>query len=204
MNTGNPNSRLEAFCDGVFAIALTLLIIDIKIPPDISIGSTNELWLAIEHIVPSIFAFILSFIIILVTWVNHHNYFTLISKSSNLFIYANGFLLLTVVFIPFPTSLLGEYLLSDHAAPAVILYNGIIAIQGLAWVLLSGASLKNDIAKSERAIVQIKINRRNGYVSFISYLILAVLSSWVPLSIAIITTFTLIFWLYHGIKMKHE
>ena len=118
MTAGNPNSRLEAFCDGVFAIALTLLIIDIKIPSTIEINNTADFWLAIKHITPSIFAFVLSFIIILITWVNHHNSFTLINKSAPSFIYANGFLLLTVVFIPFPTSLLGEHILTDHASPA--------------------------------------------------------------------------------------
>ena len=113
----NLNSRLEAFCDAVFAIALTLLIIDIKLPSTIEINNSSDLWLALKHISPSIFAFILSFIVILITWVNHHNTIKLIHKSSASFIYANGLLLLTVVFIPFPTSLIGEYISTDHAAP---------------------------------------------------------------------------------------
>src|SRR5258705_2910552 len=95
----NPNSRLEAFCDGVFAIALTLLVIDIKIPSTIAINNTADFWLALRHVAPSIFAFVLSFIIILITWVNHHNTLKLVNKSSPSFIYANGFLLLTVVFV---------------------------------------------------------------------------------------------------------
>ncbi len=160
--------------------------------------------MAIKHIMPSIFAFILSFFIIFITWVNHHNAFKMIDKSSVSFIYANGFLLLTVVFIPFPTSLVGEYILSDHSTPAVFLYTSIIAIQGIAWVLLSAASLKNDLAKSEKAIIQIKNNRKNGYFTFIVYSLLAIISFWFPQIIAIITTLTLIFWLYYGIKMKHE
>src|ERR1700690_2513065 len=123
MSEANSNSRLEAFCDGVFAIALTLLIIDIKIPSTQRISSTHDLWLALQDILPSILAFILSFTIILITWVNHHAYLKLVHKSSPTFIYANGFLLLTVVILPFPTSLLGDYILTDHAAPAVILYN---------------------------------------------------------------------------------
>jgi len=204
MTSRNPNSRLEAFCDGVFAIALTLLIIDIKIPSTIEIKNTADFWLAIKHITPSIFAFVLSFIIILITWVNHHNSFTLINKSSPLFIYANGFLLLTVVFIPFPTSLLGEHLLSNHASPAVILYTAIIALQGFAWVLLSSASLKNELAKNGKAIEQIEINRKNGYITFIVYSILAIISFWFPFTIAIITTLTLVFWLFYGVKMKVE
>jgi hypothetical protein len=113
-------------------------------------------------------------------------------------------LLLTIDFIPFPTSLPGEYLLTDHAAPAVVLYNAIIAVQGLGWVFLSSASLKNGLAKNEKTIAQIEINRKNGYISFIGYLVLAIFSLWFPLPIAVITTLTLLFWLIYGIRMKHE
>ena len=63
MAESNINSRLEAFCDAVFAIALTLLIIDIKIPSREIIYTTNDLWLSLTHLLPSIFAFLLSFII---------------------------------------------------------------------------------------------------------------------------------------------
>src|SRR5258706_4834659 len=113
----NSNSRLEAFCDGVFAIALTLLIIDVKIPSTAEVNNTNEFWLVLKHIAPSIFAFVLSFFVILITWVNHHAFLRLVNKSSASFIYSNGFLLLTVDFLPFPTSLLGDYILTDHAGP---------------------------------------------------------------------------------------
>ena len=142
MAEANPNSRLEAFCDGVFAIALTLLIIDIKIPSTERIDTTNDLWLALKHILPSIFAFVLSFIIILITWANHHGGLKLINRSSAAFIFANGFLLLTVVFIPFPTALMGEYLLTDHSSPAVILYVSTMAIQAIGWILFTVRLLK--------------------------------------------------------------
>ena len=102
MNEPNPNLRLEAFCDGVFAIALTLLIIDIKIPPGLEITKTGEFWSALYQFLPSELAFILSFIIILITWVNHHATLKLVNRSSSAFTYSNGFLLLTVVFLPFP------------------------------------------------------------------------------------------------------
>src|SRR4029079_3245733 len=137
----NPNSRLVACCDGVFAIALTLLIIDVKIPSTLEINTTNDLWLALKHIAPSIFAFLLSFAIILITWVNHHNAIKLVNRSSASFIYANGFLLLTVVSVPFPTSLMGEYILTDHAAPAVILYNSVLALQAIGWILICRTAL---------------------------------------------------------------
>jgi len=200
----NPNSRLEAFCDGVFAIALTLLIIDIKIPSTIEINNTPDFWVALKHITPSILAFILSFIIILITWVNHHNSMKLMNKSSASFIYANGFLLLTVVFVPFPTSLIGEYISTDYAAPAVILYNSVLALQAIGWILLCQAALKNHLGKNEKSTRAIHKNGKFGYFAFILYSLCTIAAFWFPLTIAIITAVTWIFWLVHGINIKHE
>src|SRR6266516_5117248 len=165
----NHNSRLGAFCDGVFAIALTLLIIDIKIPSTEKINNTVDFWLALKHITPSILAFVLSFTIILITWVNHHSALKLTNKSSASFIYANGFLLLTVVFIPFPTSLMGEYILTDHAAPAIILYNSTLALQAVGWILLTGSALKDQLGKNEKSISAIRENGKFGYFAFALY-----------------------------------
>ena len=202
MAESNPNSRLEAFCDGVFAIALTVLIIDIKIPPTEKINTTAEFWLALKHIAPSIFAFVLSFTIILITWVNHHNAVKLVHKTSNSFIYANGFLSLSVVFIPFPTSLMGEYILTDHAAPAVILYNSTLALQAIGWILLTRSALKNHLGKNEKSILTIRENGKFGYFAFALYTLCAIIAFWFPFTIAIITTITWIFWLIWGIRIK--
>ena len=199
----NPNSRLEAFCDGVFAIALTLLIIDIKIPSATEINNTADFWLALKHITPSVLAFVLSFVIILITWVNHHAAFKLAHKSSPSFIYANGFMLLTVVFIPFPSSLMGEYILTDHAAPAVVLYNSTLALQAISWILVTSAALKDQLSKNEKSILTARSSRKFGYFAFILYSLCAIVAFWFPFTIAIITTITWIFWLIWGIRLKH-
>jgi uncharacterized membrane protein len=204
VSEANQNSRLETFCDGVFAIALTLLIIDVKIPTTETINNTNEFWLALRHIAPSILAFILSFVIILITWVNHHNAVKLVNKISNSYIYANGFLLLTVVFIPFPTSLMGEYILTDHAAPAVILYDANLALQALGWIFLTGSAIKNRLGKNEKATSQIHDNHKFGYFAFVLYSLCAIIAIWVPHAIAIVTLLTWIFWLIWGIRVNHE
>ncbi len=204
MSEANVNSRLEAFCDGVFAIALTLLIIDIKIPSTIEVTNTTDLWNALAHIVPSILAFLLSFIIILITWVNHHAGMKLAHRSTPAFIYANGLLLLTVVFMPFPTALIGEYVLTDHAAPAVILFNGVLAAQAIAWVLISKAAIRGNIPKNEKAALITIKNGTYGVYAFFLYSTLAIVAIWYPLAIAIITMVSWIFWLIHGITMKEE
>jgi len=203
MTETTSGSRLEAFCDGVFAIAITLLIIDVKIPASEKIDSTADFVQALKHVAPSIFAFILSFIIILITWVNHHNALKLGNKISPLFIYANGFLLLTVVFMPFPSSLVGEHILTDHAAPAVVLYDATMALQAIGWVLMTQAALKDHLGKSEKATLQIRRNGQFGYFAFALYSLFAILAIWFPLAVAAITTITWIFWLVWGIRLKH-
>ena len=203
MAEAHANARLEAFCDGVFAIALTLLIIDIKIPSTDRIGSTPELWRALQHLAPSVFAFLLSFGIILICWVNHHGALKMVTRSTGSFIFANGFLLLTVVFIPFPTSLLGDFLWTDHAAPAVVLYDAVLAAQGIGWILVSGSALKNDLTRDESGTLTIRENNRNAYGALVLYSLLAIAAFWFPIASAIVTTATMIFWLILGIRLKH-
>lgn len=200
----NVNSRFEAFCDGVFSIAITLLVIDVKIPRTAEINNTADLWKAIADIWPSIFSFLLSFAVILITWVNHHNGSKLINRTCASFLYANGFLLLTVVFIPFPTSLLGTYLLTEQLAPAVILYDSVLALQAIGWILISKSAIKNHLGKSEKANYEITRNGKFAYLAFFLYAACSILAIWFPLAIASFTTITWIFWLVAGIKLKFE
>jgi uncharacterized membrane protein len=198
-------ARLEAFCDGVFAIALTLLVMDIKAPPPGTYDSNETLWRALQQLYPTLFAFLLSFIVILITWVNHHNALKLVRKTSSHFIYANGFLLLTIVVIPFPTALLGENILTSHAVPAVVLYSSVFAFQAVAWNLMSRAALnpKNPLYM-ESAEKLTRDNQRNSVFAFIFYTLCAVLAFWFPQVIAVIVAATWIGWLLLGINLKTE
>ena len=189
----HPNTRLETFCDGVFAIALTLLIIDIKVPPPETVGTTRDLWLALGRLAPALTAFVVSFAIILITWVNHHRFFKRVNRSSTSFVYANGLLLLTVVLMPFPTALVGEYVLTDHAAPAVVVYNSVTALQAVGWILATNAALP--LAKDDPSVAVIAEARRNGYFALVIYSLLALLAVWFPLAVAIVTTVLWMYWL---------
>ncbi|HSS97701.1 MAG TPA: TMEM175 family protein [Terriglobales bacterium] len=196
----NSNSRLEAFCDGVFAIALTLLVLEIKLPPAMSVNSNAQFWDALAHMTPTVLAFLLSFVIILISWVNHHTALKLVNGSSPTFIYANGFLLLTVVFLPFPTALMGEFLFTDHAAPAVILYCSVIAFQSVGWILLGKTAMASGLAKNEQAKAAAVTNVRYAVYAFGVYALLAVLAFWFPLVIAGVTAVIWVFWLFYGIR----
>jgi len=204
MSEHNNNTRLETFCDGVFAIAMTLLIIDIRIPATKPITDSNVFWLALKEIIPSMLAFILSFIVILITWVNHHNTLKTLNRSSPAFIYANGLMLLTTVFIPFPTSLIGEHIFTNHAAPAVVIYDATLALQALSWILLSGAALKDQLTKDQKAKATINSVHKFGWFAFSLYSVFSIASFWFPLTVAIITGLSWIFWLIYGISFKQE
>jgi uncharacterized membrane protein len=204
MAEANSNSRLEAFSDGVFAIAMTLLIIDVKLPSAGSFASTAELWRALQHLTPSVFAFALSFGFILITWVNHHATLKLLNRSSASFIYANGFLLLTVVFVPFPTGLLGAFLLTDHAAPAVVVYNATLAAQAIGWILLTSAALNGQLTMDDRSTSTMRENRKNGYIAFALYSIFSITALWLPITIAVAATLSWTFWLALGVRWTNS
>lgn len=202
MTQAHPNVRLEALSDGVFAIAMTLLILDVRLPAMPNTAGTSEVWRALQHLAPSIFAFVLSFAIIFITWVNHHATLRLVHGSSASFIYANGFLLLAVVSLPFSAGLLGAFLTTNHAAPAVVVYNAVLAMLAIGWILVSGAALKHQLTSDERSTALLRVGNRNGYVACAFYALLATTALWFPLVVAVITTVSWIFWLVLGIRMK--
>lgn len=126
-------ARVEAFSDGVFAIAITLLILEIPVPHAGAHGVAGGLWRALAALWPSYLAFAMSFFVILIMWVNHHELMRLVRAIDYPFFFANGFVLLTVTFVPFPTALLAQHLATAEAGPAVAFYCGTFVVISLAW-----------------------------------------------------------------------
>ena len=89
-------------------------------------------------------------------------------------------MLLVVVFLPFPTSLLGDFLGRETAAPAVVLYVSVMVCQSIAWILMGEAALKSDIPKSESARATVRANTNKGYYGLAVYSLCAVLAFWYP------------------------
>jgi uncharacterized membrane protein len=100
--TEKETARLEAFSDGVFAIAITLLALNLQVPHIENIGGKWALAEALGRQWPSYVAFVTSFFTILVVWVNHHGVFKLVHKASAGLLFANGFLLMTTTACHFP------------------------------------------------------------------------------------------------------
>ena len=121
--TGNPE-RLGAFCDGVFAIAITLLILEIGVPAADAVAREG-LWHELAGRWPSYGAYALSFVIIGIMWANHHNIFRYIGRSNHVFVMLNIALLMGTAFLPYPTAVLAAYLPVPGArTAATVLYAG--------------------------------------------------------------------------------
>ena len=114
--------RVEAFSDGVFAIAITLLILDVHVPRDLP--ETTTLRDALLKQWPSYLAFLTSFALIGIMWINHHKLFTLIKRSDHLLLVFNTLLLLGATIVPFTTSLLAEYIGHSEQRVAAMVYMG--------------------------------------------------------------------------------
>ena len=140
-------TRLEAFSDAVFAIAITLLILEINFPHG---GVEGNLWDRLLALWPFFMAFALSFFVILVTWITHHDLIHLVRESSRSLQLANGFALLYVTFIPFATGVLAENLTSSDVNIAVALYCGTFVVGSAAFnilvaIIINGQLLRKDV-----------------------------------------------------------
>lgn len=194
------NSRLETFCDGIFAIAITLLILDIKIPETAAIHSTEDLGQQLLLQWPSWFSFLLTFLTLLIAWVNHHHLLAQLHKTSNVFIYANGFLMLTVVVFPYSASLLGQFMNTGYSTYPIVLYCFTIFVHNIGWVAVSSTALKPlDLSKNAVAAKNL-ISLRNLIIYSCAFnLAVTFIAFWFPITALVMVTLAWIFYLYAGI-----
>lgn len=118
-------NRVEAFSDGVFAIAITLLVLDITVPPNL-----RHLGAALEHEWPTYLAYVTSFLTVGGVWIAHHRLFRSVSYADSMMMRINLLLLMLTAFLPFPTKILAEALRqpSGTAKVAVVLYGGTVLV----------------------------------------------------------------------------
>ena len=133
--TGRGLSRIEALSDAVFSVAITLLVLDLKVPR-LDHVSASALWQALLRSWPAYVALLASFIQVLIMWVNHHGILRHMSGSDPSFTFANGFLLLLVMLVPFPTALVSAFLTTPAANVACAVYAGTYVLINIAYNLL--------------------------------------------------------------------
>jgi len=140
-------NRAEAFSDGVFAIAATLLVLELKVP-HVEPGGLSE---ALLERWPSYATYVVSFLIIGIIWVNHHAVMDRIKNVNRRLLFMNLVFLMVVAVIPFPTSLLADYIQAGHDERlAAAVYSGTMALMGVSFgAMWAYAVLSNDLLLHE-------------------------------------------------------
>jgi uncharacterized membrane protein len=184
--------RLEAFSDGVFAIAITLLALDLKVPH--VTPSSPDLASALAAQWPSYFAFITSFFTVLIMWVHHHLIFRLVHRTDVRLLFANGLLLMLVTVVPFPTAVVAEYLRTPAARSAVTLYAGVFVLISIAFYLVLMAAFRLSILDPDASHATVSRLRRDYRWGPPLYLAAAVAAPFSPLLAMGICAALWIFW----------
>ena len=127
-------TRLEAFSDSVFAVAITLLALTLVVPRPADLRAGHRLLAALLDQWPTYLAYGLSFLTILIMWINHHALFRLIRRTDHLFLLINGLLLLIITTYPFATNLLATYLRQpDDKRVAQLIYVGLSLLMAVTF-----------------------------------------------------------------------
>jgi uncharacterized membrane protein len=159
-------ARLEAFSDGVFAIAITLLALNLQVPHVEANPARWALASALLHQWPAYLGFVTSFFTVLIMWINHHAVFKFVHKVNARILFANGILLLLTTAVPFVTGLLSEYLNLSEAKTACAVYTGSFVLLSVAYNYLWRVVIRDrsllETGVSEQALQKITRNYSLG------------------------------------------
>jgi len=194
----NETGRIEAFSDGVFSIAATLLVLELKAPP-----ASQPFWHGLAAQWPGFASFLLSFLFIGIMWINHHRLFTHIQRADDVLLTVNLLLLLGVVWIPFPTSLMAQALTSGRVREAAILYNGSYLAIALLYNLLLSTCIRRRLV--DREFAGVRNIARNYALGPLLYALCFAASWWnVPFSLAINAAIAVYFLLSPELRIRSQ
>ncbi|TCD25642.1 DUF1211 domain-containing protein [Pedobacter psychrodurus] len=187
--------RIEAFSDGVFAIAVTLLVLELHIP-ELKDGDTPvHLLNALKIQWPGYIAFVISFFSIFIIWVNHHKIFKQIYKRNTGLMFANGFILFLVSLVSYPSALLAKFFLSDSKQLSVTIYTGLFVLINLAFNLLwQQATLDKKLLRPGISDTAIRRLRNNYLYGFPTYLAAFIVSFFYPDLALAVCVLLWVFW----------
>jgi uncharacterized membrane protein len=168
INSAKDTSRIESFSDGVFAIAITLLILDIHVP---QVTENVSLLQALFNQWTTSLAFLIGFFTILICWINHHYMFQHIYRSNSMFLLINGFKLLVVTVTPFVTAILSKYIQTPQQQMAVTIYCFNFALMGIAMAGIWGYANHQEFTKASSGKVLRAITRLYIFAGTFSTLI---------------------------------
>ncbi len=198
---GGETRRIEAFSDGVFAVAITLLVLGFQVPQTMLADHELVQWLLEQW--PAFFAFVTSFVTIGVMWINHHRMFTHIKRADTTLLSLNLLLLLLIVFVPFPTLLIADYVLVPGQHFAALLYSGIYILLAVCFNLLwRYATYGNRLIGKKadlRAIQEMTAQYRFGPLFYIVTFLIAWASAPVSLALNLLVA---LFFAFPGDKYR--
>ena len=179
--------RIEAFSDGIFCVAITLLAIEIGV--EANKNETNDgLLKALINKWPVCLAYVISFVNVLLAWIGHHGLFKNLRNTDNFVLISNGLLLMLVALVPFPTRTMGMFLLTGAFKTAIIFYTGYFVLISIAFRLLwYAASRKKDLLVHGITTAEIKTTTKNENIGLISNAIImavAFVNPWVALALS--------------------
>lgn len=160
--------RVEAFSDGVMAILITIMVLELRAPERDSLS-------ALRPLASSLIAYVLSFIILGIYWVNHHHLFQAVERISGRALWANLFLLFALSLVPFGTAWVGS---SEFAAVPVTIYGVALLMAAVAYFLLVRALLA--IHARDSHLARAIGDDRKGKLSALAYLVGIILGPFVP------------------------
>jgi uncharacterized membrane protein len=176
---GHPTSRIEALSDGVFAIAMTLLVLDLKIPAGVTPESLSQTLL---NMWTQFAAYIVSFLVLAVYWVGHHNQFHWIHRTDRTLLWINILFLMSIAFVPFSASLLASY---NETITATLVYGANVICAGiflyLHWWYASGEKKLILASVTAHAIRITKLRIAAGLLFYFITTVLAFVSTRVSL-----------------------
>jgi TMEM175 potassium channel family protein len=186
MEKHSSTQRLEAFSDGVFAIAITLLILEIHVPHGEEVAAAGGLWRALGHEWPSFVGFAISFATIGIMWINHHAMFEYIRRADRRLMLINVLFLLAISFVPFPTAVLADNLLDPAArVAATAFYSAAFVLCAVCFNLVwwAGTSDRSLLAADlhEAGLRTITSRYRMGPPTYLATVALAFVSPWLCL-----------------------
>ena len=161
--------RIETFSDGVFAFAITLLVLYLKDPT--ADGGGNLLQGLLTEW-PAFFAFVTSFATILIMWVGHHEMFTAIGHIDRGFMFLNGLLLFFVTLTPFTTSLVANHIVSSDSQTAAAVYAGSFLLLSLSWGILGRHVFRKKLLLASVAAESfVRIQTRGAFIGLTLYIL---------------------------------
>ncbi|WP_244848336.1 MULTISPECIES: TMEM175 family protein [unclassified Caballeronia] len=176
-------TRLEAFSDGVIAIIITIMVLELKVPH-------GHDFAALAPLVPVLAAYVLSFVYVGIYWSNHHHLLHAIGRVNGSALWANLHLLFWLSLFPFTTNWMGE---SHLSAVPTACYGFVLFMTAVAWYILTRVliSMHGENARLERAVGA----DRKGKLSVLLYLLAIAASFWQPWIAAVIYTVVAAGWL---------